>query len=112
MMTRKTPMPEAPVLLSGMVSAVVPALVAGILLGLVFFGGLWWTVRMGLASPQPALWFLGSFLVRTAIAVAGFYFVAQGNWRRLVACLSGFLLARIATAWLTRETKTPEQGIL
>ena len=79
------------------------ALVAGIFLGALFFGGLWWTVRRGLTSHQPALWFLGSMLVRAAIAVSGFYYFMQGDWRRLLACLGGFLLARICVVRLTRN---------
>ncbi len=63
---------------------------AGVALGLAFFGGLWWTVRRGLASTQPALWFLGSLLVRTAVAAGGFYLVGGGQWTRLLACLLGF----------------------
>jgi F1F0 ATPase subunit 2 len=78
------------------------AAVAGILLGGVFFGGLLWTVRKGVMSSQPATWFLGSFLLRTAIAVAGFYFVARGDWRRSLACLLGFLAARMIVTRLTR----------
>jgi len=27
---------------------------------LIFFGGLWWTVRKGVSSGQPAFWFFGS----------------------------------------------------
>ena len=49
--------------------------VAGVLLGAIFFGGLWWTIRKGMASQIPALWFSGSLLLRTGIALAGFYFV-------------------------------------
>jgi F1F0 ATPase subunit 2 len=75
--------------------------VAGIFLGTIFFGGLWWTVRRGVASRQPALWFVGSLLLRTAIAICGFYFVMQGDWRRLVASLCGFVLARICVVKLT-----------
>ena len=30
------------------------AVVAGLLLGAIFFGGLWWTLRKGLQSPRPA----------------------------------------------------------
>ena len=41
------------------------ALAAGLLLGAFFFGGLWWTVQKGVASERPALWFLGSLLLRT-----------------------------------------------
>jgi len=79
------------------------SLFAGLLLGAMFFGGLWWTVRRGLASPQSALWFLGSMFLRTAIAVSGFYYVMQGDWRRLVACLAGFLIARISVVRMTRN---------
>ena len=68
---------------------------AGLLLGAIFFGGLWWTVRLGVTSRRPALLFLGSLLLRTVVVVAGFYFVADAHWQRLLACLCGFVIARI-----------------
>jgi F1F0 ATPase subunit 2 len=37
-----------------------------------------------------------------AVAVTGFYLVSHGDWRKLVACLAGFLLARIAVTRLIR----------
>lgn len=80
------------------------ASLAGTALGIVFFGGLWWTVRKGLSSQQAGLWFSGSLLLRTGITVMGFYFVSQGEWPRLLACLLGFLLARVA---VTRWTRLP-----
>jgi len=67
---------------------------AGVLLGAFFFGSLWWTVRRGLASKRPALWFLGSLLLRTSIILAGFYVVSDGHWKRLLTCLLGFVIAR------------------
>ena len=77
-------------------------------LGTIFFGGLWWTIRKGVASVQPAFWFLGSLLLRMSVVLAGFYFVGHGRWERLVACLLGFLLARFAVTHLTRPTlETP-----
>ena len=78
------------------------ALVTGVLLGAMFFGGLWWTVRKGLSSRQPALWFLGSLLLRTSVALAGFYFIARGHWERLLVCLFGFIIARLIVMRLTR----------
>ena len=76
-------------------------LIVGAVLGAFFFGGLWWTVQKGLSSETPALWFLGSLVLRTGLTVAGFYFVAQGEWSRFVACLLGFLIARvIVVKWL------------
>ena len=71
------------------------ALVAGLLLGTFFFGGLWWTVQKGMTSEMPALWFVGSLLLRTGVILAGFYFVSQNHWSRLVMCLLGFLIARV-----------------
>ncbi len=84
----------------------IPALAAGGLLGAIFFGGLWWTIRKGMSSPQPALWFLGSLLLRMTIALAGFYFVAGGEWQRLLLCLLGFVLARLVVTWLTRPMES------
>lgn len=81
---------------------------AGLLLGAVFFGGLWWTVRRALTSPRPALWIFGSLLVRMGVALGGFYFVGGGRWERLVACLLGFILARFIITRLTRpQTASP-----
>lgn len=79
------------------------ALLAGASLGTIFFAGLWWTVLRGVASKQPAFWFLGSLLLRSTIAVAGFYYVMHGDWRRLVACLSGFVLARVCVLRFTND---------
>ena len=66
----------------------------GIALGLFFFGGLWWTVQKGLKSSRPAFWFMSSLLVRGALVLCGFYFVAGSNWMNLAACLFGFVIAR------------------
>ncbi len=78
------------------------ALGLGLVLGAMFFGGLWWTVRKGISSKSPALWFFGSLLLRTGIALAGFYFAGRGDWRRLVSCLLGFMVARVIVMRLTR----------
>ena len=78
------------------------ALVVGFLLGTIFFGGLWWTVRKGMSSKSPALWFLGSMLLRMSIVLAGFYFIGRGDWRRILVCLLGFIIARIVVMRLTR----------
>jgi len=78
------------------------ALMAGLLLGTIFFGGLWWTVRKGISSKSPALWFLGSMLLRMGIVLGGFYFIGRGDWQRIIVCLLGFIIARIIVMRLTR----------
>lgn len=77
--------------------------IAGLALGTFFFGGLWWTVKKGLASPRPGLWFLTSLLCRTGIVLAGFYLVGNGDSRRLLVCLLGFITARFIITRITRE---------
>jgi F1F0 ATPase subunit 2 len=82
------------------------AALSGILLGGMFFGGLWWTIRRGMLSTTPALWFSGSLLIRTTAALGGFYVVSQGERLRLPACLLGFFLARFM---IIRKTRTPDR---
>jgi F1F0 ATPase subunit 2 len=82
---------------------------AGAALGVIFFGGLWWTVRRGVAVAYPALWFVASALLRTGIVVAGFYFVGAGQWRRLLSALVGFIVGRLVVLWLTRLPAVTEK---
>ena len=85
------------------------AFASGVLLGVIFFGGLWWTVRRGLLSPVPALWFSASSLIRTGVVLGGFYVVSQGEWRRLLTCLLAFFLARIVVMQASRKLAALEE---
>jgi F1F0 ATPase subunit 2 len=70
------------------------ATLGGFALGAFFFVGLWWTVRRGVASAQPAVLFAGSMLLRTLVVMVGFYYLSRGDWRNVVGSLTGFVLAR------------------
>lgn len=90
----------------------------GLVLGLIFYGGLWWTTRKGLATKYPGSLFLVSMLVRTAVVLAGFYLISAGQWQRILVCLAGFILARLVVlqytkkeAALTFSTKKEKHGI-
>jgi F1F0 ATPase subunit 2 len=93
----------------------IAALFAGLLLGAIFYGGLWWTVRRVVWSKSLGLWLIGSFALRVIVAVSGFYFVSQGDWRRLLCCLLGFAIARVAmtcgTKMLGRRKNCGERGV-
>lgn len=67
----------------------------GGLLGLLFFGGLWFTITRGMQSKRPEIWFFVSMLLRNGLVVMGFYFVTQGKLERLLPCLAGFIVLRI-----------------
>ena len=83
------------------------ALVTGLALGAMFFGGLWWTVQKGVSSQQPGLWFLGSLLLRTGVILVGFYFVSHGHLSRFGLCLFGFVVARVIL--VKRLTQAPAE---
>jgi F1F0 ATPase subunit 2 len=83
-------------------SILVLATLAGGALGVIFFGGLWWTIRGALTSHSPALWFFGSFTVRMSIALGGFFLATHGDWRNATMCMLGFLASRSAVVYLTR----------
>ena len=73
------------------------SLAAGVALGVFYFGGLWLTLRQLPVSSQPVFLTVGSFFGRTAFSLFGFYLVIRGGrWELLVACLLGFMLAKLA----------------
>ena len=80
----------------------------GLVLGAIFFGGLWWTIRKGMPSRQPAVWFMGSLLLRMAVALGGFYLVGHEHWKRLLVCLVGFFVARLVVTRLNRPREASE----
>ncbi len=84
------------------IANLLPSLLAGSLLGIIFFGGLWLTVQRGLHLKNSALIFMGSFIIRMAIMLLGFYYVGKNNPSKMLICLAGFLMLR----WvITRITK-------
>lgn len=88
-------------------ATLVLAWLAGGIIGLFFFGGLWWTVRRAVTAKQPALWFFGSMLLRMGVALAGFYVVSNRHLDRLLVCLLGFFIARMVVTRLTRVVEKP-----
>lgn len=67
------------------------AFAAGIGLGIFYFGGLWLTVLRLPAARHPVLLSFSSFFCRLMVVLAGFYFVMDGHWQRLIVCMLGFL---------------------
>jgi F1F0 ATPase subunit 2 len=78
------------------------AFVIGTAIGTWFYLGLWWTIRRGLASSQPALWFSASLALRLGIALAALFAIGREHWPRLVLCLLGMVFARLVVTWMTR----------
>lgn len=81
------------------------ALLVGFALGVLFFGGLWFTVQRSVTSRKPALWFLASFVFRTSLLLTGFYYVAKESWQSLLICVAGFVIARLAVISITSSIR-------
>lgn len=66
----------------------------GIVIGLYYFGGLWWTVRRipDIAHPRRLLWL--SYLARLVPTLVIMYLSARSNPVFFVALLPGFFLVR------------------
>lgn len=79
------------------------ALIGGMLLGAIFFGGLWFTVKKIITSKTPALLMLSSFVFRISIVLLGFYLIGLGDWKKLIVCLVGFIIARFFVIYYTKS---------
>jgi len=81
------------------------AFITGLVLGALFFGSLWFTVKKAMNAKMPALWIIGSFVFRITITLAGFYFVALGSWQRLAICTLGFVGARMIVMRMIKSSE-------
>ena len=74
----------------------IASFVAGVLLGLAFFWGLWATVKQLGQKRHPVLMILGSLALRFGLVLFGFYLLAQhGGWQQALSAAIGFTLIRV-----------------
>lgn len=84
--------------------ALILVLMAAIALGIIYFAGLRFTVRSMARSSNPHLVMIFSFLLRSALLLAGFWLITSGDWLRLLLAMSGF--------WIVRAVATRYWGAL
>ena len=65
--------------------------VIGALIGALYFGRLWLSIRALPRLNHPMLWLLAGTFARLGLVLAAFLLVSQGQWARLVACLVGLI---------------------
>ncbi len=81
------------------------ALLAGLVLGLFYFGILWITVQQIPTTKKPFILIMGSFLVRMTFLFGAFYLiVSYSDWQYLIACLIGFMLTRFVMVRKIKST--------
>ena len=85
---------------------------AGILLGTLFFGGHQWTIRTWPSLKWRKLFQFTSLSVRTALALAGLYWVSRGPWEGIGVFLVGFMIGRLIVTRLTRRGEKPVSPVV
>ena len=85
------------------------AVLGGGFLGLFHFAGLWFTLRRLPGHVHPALWVAGSFVLRLAVSLTGFYFILgpDRNLIRLGIALLAFLAVRVLLIRRLRPAPEP-----
>jgi len=80
---------------------------AGIVLGAVFFGGLWLTTQRLVASPHPGMLVLLSLVGRMGVLGFGMFLVAQFGAEALIASGCGILAVR---QWFIHQVRIGSAG--
>ena len=80
--------------------AYVPALLGGLLTGLLYYGGLWWTLQRLADTQRPGLLLGMSFLARTVIALAALFWFTDLQLPQILVFMVAFVIMRLV---LTRR---------
>jgi len=78
----------------------------GVLLGIFYFGGLWFTVRRVHRVRRPHRYLLTSFILRSSVTFIGFWLVLQHDPLQFLSALPFFILPRLVIgALLSRPAR-------
>lgn len=85
------------------------AVIAGGLLGGLYFGGLWWTVRRMPSVAHPLNLYFVSMVVRLAVLLVSWYGVlAYFGFPPLLASIAGFITIRFVILRILGQTPLTE----
>ena len=70
------------------------AFIVGILVGSLFFGGLYLTVKKLTSLKYPALFMMLSLIVRLVILTGGIYLIMDGGIKNVLSAMAGIILVR------------------
>lgn len=66
----------------------------GLLLGVLYFGGLYFSTQKFSSVKRPALFMILSFVLRMGILIAGFYYLSKSGYKNILIGLLGVMLVR------------------
>lgn len=93
-------------------SVVALCLGTGLLVGIVYFGGLWLTVKNLKNSEHPTKTLLTSWFLRNGVFVLSLWAVMRGDWRRALITFGAFLSVKLVmTQAFKASLKKAEKGL-
>ena len=75
------------------------SLTIGFGLGLLYYGGLWWTVGRLRSSSQPAIFYLLSLACRIVILLTTLFLLMQSSVVHLLVACAGLMIVRWFIVW-------------
>lgn len=91
--------------------AILIRLLGGAAIGVLFYGGLWFTVRRLPASRYRFWLLLGSFGIRTLLVLSAFLLLIEKRWDYALFCLIGFTMARFSVLRFLADRRTRSKCI-
>lgn len=86
------------------------AFIAGIVLGVLFFGGLYLTVQNLAKTEHPSVLMMASLVIRMAILILGLYLVRGDSYLNIPLALMGILLVRIIMVGQVKRKQLADNG--
>ncbi len=77
----------------------------GILMGIIFFGGLYLTVQKLNEVRHPGLLMIISFILRMATILAGFFYVSKDGYKHILYALLGAISVRFIMIFVVNKPK-------
>jgi F1F0 ATPase subunit 2 len=84
----------------------------GIILGIIFFGGLYWTVLKLNYVKYPSLLIMGSFLLRMAVLLLGLYFISKNGYKGVLFALLGIIVLKFVMIFTMKKPKTKNNEVI
>ena len=88
---------------------IIGVVLAGLALGLIFYGGLWLTTARLATAKQPALLALASFWIRSLVVIGGVVLFVRLDWRYGLILIPGFALGRLLVPGMFQDRKAPKK---
>lgn len=66
----------------------------GLLMGILYFGGLYFSTQKFNSAKSPALFMILSFVLRMGILIVGFYYLSKSGYKNILIGLLGVMLVR------------------